>query len=135
MYIKSRSEGFGTEVKRRIMLGTYVLSAGYYDAYYRKGQKVRRLIQEDFVNAFKKVDCLVTPTAPSTAFKAGEKMDDPLQMYLSDIYTTSANLAGIPGISIPCGEDHQGLPIGMQILGPHFGESILLQVADFLEAA
>jgi aspartyl-tRNA(Asn)/glutamyl-tRNA(Gln) amidotransferase subunit A len=133
MYIKSRSEGFGTEVKRRIMLGTYVLSAGYYDAYYRKGQKVRRLIQEDFIKAFEKVDCLITPTAPSTAFKAGEKMDDPLQMYLSDIYTTSANLAGIPGISIPCGEDHQGLPIGMQILGPHFSETILLQAADFLE--
>ena len=133
MYIKSRSEGFGTEVKRRIMLGTYVLSAGYYDAYYRKGQKVRRLIQEDFTKAFEKVDCLITPTSPSTAFKAGEKMNDPLQMYLSDIYTTSANLAGIPGISIPCGEDHQGLPIGLQILGPHFGESTLLRVADFLE--
>jgi len=135
MYIKSRSRGFGAEVKRRIMLGTYVLSAGYYDAYYRKGQKVRRLIQKDFLNAFEKVDCLITPTAPSTAFKAGEKMNDPLQMYLSDIYTTSANLAGIPGISIPCGEDHQGLPIGIQILGPHFGEAILLRVADFLEAA
>jgi len=133
MYIKSRSEGFGTEVKRRIMLGTYVLSAGYYDAYYRKGQKVRRLIQEDFIKAFAKVDCLITPTSPSTAFKAGEKMNDPLQMYLSDIYTTSANLAGIPGISVPCGEDHQGLPIGLQILGPHFGESALLRVADFLE--
>jgi aspartyl-tRNA(Asn)/glutamyl-tRNA(Gln) amidotransferase subunit A len=128
MYIKSRSEGFGTEVKRRIMLGTYVLSAGYYDAYYRKGQKVRRLITK----AFAKVDCLITPTSPSTAFKAGEKMNDPLQMYLSDIYTTSANLAGIPGISVPCGEDHQGLPIGLQILSPHFKESTLLRVADFL---
>jgi len=135
MYIKSRSEGFGTEVKRRIMLGTYVLSAGYYDAYYRKGQKVRRLIQDDFIKAFEKVDCLITPIAPSTAFKAGEKMNDPLQMYLSDIYTTSANLAGIPGISIPCGEDRKGLPIGMQILGPHFGEPVLLRVADFLETA
>jgi aspartyl-tRNA(Asn)/glutamyl-tRNA(Gln) amidotransferase subunit A len=133
MYIRSRSEGFGTEVKRRIMLGTYVLSAGYYDAYYRKGQKVRRLIQEDFIKAFKKVDCLITPTSPSTAFKAGDKMDDPLQMYLSDIYTTSANLAGIPGISIPCGVDHQELPIGLQILGPQFGETVLLRVADFLE--
>jgi aspartyl-tRNA(Asn)/glutamyl-tRNA(Gln) amidotransferase subunit A len=135
MYVQSRSEGFGSEVKRRIMLGTYVLSAGYYDAYYRKGQKVRRLIQEDFTEAFKEVDCLITPTSPSTAFKAGEKMDDPLQMYLSDIYTTSANLAGIPGISVPCGEDRQGLPIGLQILGPHFGEAVLLRVADFLETA
>jgi len=135
MYSKSRSEGFGAEVKRRIMLGTYVLSAGYYDAYYRKGQKVRRLIKEDFDHAFQSVDCLLTPTSPSTSFKAGDKMDDPLQMYLSDIYTTSVNLAGIPGISIPCGTDHQGLPIGMQILGPHFGESTILKVADFFETA
>lgn len=134
MYTKSRSEGFGAEVKRRIMLGTYVLSAGYYDAYYRKGQKVRRLIQEDFFNAFRKVDCLITPTSPTTAFKAGEKVDDPLQMYLSDIYTTSANLAGIPGISIPCGKDRQGLPIGLQILGKHFDEATILRVADFLES-
>jgi aspartyl-tRNA(Asn)/glutamyl-tRNA(Gln) amidotransferase subunit A len=135
MYIKSRSAGFGTEVKRRIMLGTYVLSAGYYDAYYRKGQKVRRLIKEDFDKAFMHVDCLIAPTSPSTSFKAGDKMDDPLHMYLSDIYTTSVNLAGIPGVSIPCGEDHLGLPIGMQILGPHFGESTILRVADFLETA
>jgi len=135
MYSKSRSEGFGSEVKRRIMLGTYVLSAGYYDAYYRKGQKVRRLIREDFLTAFKSFDCLVTPTSPTTAFKAGEKADDPLKMYLSDIYTTSANLAGIPGISIPCGTDHQGLPIGLQILGRHFDESTILKVADFLESA
>jgi aspartyl-tRNA(Asn)/glutamyl-tRNA(Gln) amidotransferase subunit A len=135
MYVKSRSEGFGAEVKRRIMLGTYVLSAGYYDAYYRKGQKVRRLIKEDFDRAFTKVDCLIAPASPSTAFKAGDKMDDPLQMYLSDIYTTSMNLAGIPGITIPCGEDHQGLPIGLQILGPQFGEPAILQVADFLETA
>jgi aspartyl-tRNA(Asn)/glutamyl-tRNA(Gln) amidotransferase subunit A len=133
MYVQSRSEGFGAEVKRRIMLGTYVLSSGYYDAYYRKGQKVRRLIKQDFDNAFQNVDCLITPTAPSTAFKAGEKANDPLQMYLSDIYTTSANLAGIPGISIPCGNDHQGLPIGLQILGPQFGEETILRVADFLE--
>ena len=133
MYVRSRSEGFGAEVKRRIMLGTYVLSSGYYDAYYRKGQKVRRLIKQDFDNAFQQVDCLITPTAPSTAFKAGEKANDPLQMYLSDIYTTSANLAGIPGISIPCGNDHQGLPIGLQILGPQFGEETILRVADFLE--
>ena len=133
IYIKSRSKGFGAEVKRRIMLGTYVLSAGYYDAYYRKGQKVRRLIKEDFDKAFKQVDCLIAPTSPTTSFKAGDKMDDPLQMYLSDIYTTSINLAGIPGMSIPCGQDHQGLPIGMQILGPQFGESAILRVADFLE--
>jgi aspartyl-tRNA(Asn)/glutamyl-tRNA(Gln) amidotransferase subunit A len=135
MYVKSRSEGFGSEVKRRIMLGTYVLSAGYYDAYYRKGQKVRRLIQQDFFDAFKSYDCLVTPTSPTTAFKAGEKLDDPLKMYLSDIYTTSANLAGIPGISIPCGSDHLGLPIGIQILGRQFDESTILKVADFLESA
>jgi aspartyl-tRNA(Asn)/glutamyl-tRNA(Gln) amidotransferase subunit A len=133
MYVNSRTEGFGPEVKRRIMLGTYVLSAGYYDAYYRKGQKVRRLIKEDFDHAFAKVDCLITPTSPSTAFKAGEKTDDPLQMYLSDVYTTSANLAGIPGISIPCGTDHQGLPIGLQILGKQFDEATILRVADFLE--
>ena len=135
MYVKSRSEGFGSEVKRRIMLGTYVLSAGYYDAYYRKGQKVRRLIQNDFIEAFRNYDCLVTPTSPTTAFKAGEKSSDPLKMYLSDIYTTSANLAGIPGISIPCGMDHQGLPIGLQILGRQFDEATILKVADFLESA
>lgn len=133
MYTKSRSEGFGAEVKRRIMLGTYVLSAGYYDAYYLKGQKVRRLIQDDFNRVFRDVDCLVTPTSPSTAFKAGEKADDPLQMYLSDVYTTSANLAGIPGISIPCGQDKQGLPIGLQVLGKHFDEGTILRVADFVE--
>ena len=133
MYTKSRSEAFGDEVKRRIMLGTYVLSAGYYDAYYRKGQKVRRLIKEDFDKAFQEVDCLITPTSPTTAFKIGEKVDDPLTMYLSDIYTVSANLAGIPGISIPCGKDHQGLPIGLQILGKQFDEVTILGVADFLE--
>lgn len=135
MYVKSRSEGFGAEVKRRIMLGTYVLSAGYYDAYYKKGQKVRRLVQEDFVHVFRDVDCLVTPTSPTTAFKAGEKVDDPLKMYLSDIYTTSANLAGIPGISVPCGTDRQRLPIGLQILGRQFDEATILKVADFLESA
>lgn len=135
MYTDSRTQGFGAEVKRRIMLGTYVLSAGYYDAYYRKAQKVRRLIQQDFDRAFTKVDCLITPTSPTTAFKAGEKTDDPLQMYLSDIYTTSANLAGIPGISIPCGVNHQGLPLGLQILGRQFDEATILRVADFLESA
>ncbi len=133
MYTKSRSEGFGAEVKRRIMLGTYVLSAGYYDAHYRKAQKVRRLIQKDFFDAFKKVDCLITPISPTTAFKFGEKVDDPLQMYLSDIYTVSANLAGIPGISVPAGVDSQNLPIGLQLLGKQFDESTLLKVADFLE--
>ena len=135
MYVRSRSEGFGAEVKRRIMLGTYVLSAGYYEAYYGKGQKVRRLIKEDFDRAFAQVDCLVTPTAPTTAFQAGEKADDPLQMYLSDVYTVSANLAGIPGISIPCGVDKRGLPIGFQVFGRQFDESMILRVAAFLEAA
>ncbi|MBI5216835.1 MAG: Asp-tRNA(Asn)/Glu-tRNA(Gln) amidotransferase subunit GatA [Ignavibacteriae bacterium] len=133
MYTKSRSEGFGSEVKRRIMLGTYVLSAGYYDAYYRKAQRVRRLIKQDFDNAFKEVDCLLTPVSPTTAFKFGEKMEDPLQMYLSDIYTVSANLAGIPGLSLPCGNDHQGLPIGLQLLGKQFDEGTILRVGDFLE--
>jgi aspartyl-tRNA(Asn)/glutamyl-tRNA(Gln) amidotransferase subunit A len=133
MYTRSRSEGFGPEVKRRIMLGTYVLSAGYYDAYYRKAQKVRRLIQKDFLDAFQVVDCIITPSSPSTAFRLGERLEDPLQMYLSDIYTVSANLAGIPGISVPVGVDHQQLPIGLQILGKQFDESTLLKVADFLE--
>jgi aspartyl-tRNA(Asn)/glutamyl-tRNA(Gln) amidotransferase subunit A len=132
MYTKSRSEGFGAEVKRRIMLGTYVLSAGYYDAYYGKAQKVRRLIQKDFFDAFASVDCLLTPTTPSTAFRLGDKTDDPLQMYLSDIYTVSANLAGIPAVSVPCGVDHQKLPIGVQILGKQFDESTILKVADVL---
>ena len=134
MYVKSRTEGFGEEVKRRIMLGTYVLSSGYYDAYYRKAQQVRRLIQNDFFEAYKKVDCLLTPISPTTAFKLGEKMDDPLQMYLSDIYTVSANLAGIPGMSIPAGVDKNGLPIGVQLLGNQFDESTILKVGDFLES-
>ena len=133
MYVRSRSEGFGEEVKRRIMLGTYVLSSGYYDAYYRKAQQVRRLIQNDFTEAFKHVDCLVTPISPTSAFKLGEKMDDPLQMYLNDIYTVSANLAGIPGMSIPAGTDKDGLPIGIQLLGKQFDEATILNVGDFLE--
>ncbi len=133
MYTKSRSEGFGNEVKRRIMLGTYVLSSGYYDAYYKKGQKVRNLIKQDFDNVFREVDCIIGPTSPTTAFKLGEKMDDPLQMYLNDIYTVSANLAGIPAISIPCGFDKHHLPMGLQILGKHFDETTILKVADFLE--
>ena len=130
MYKNSRSEGFGKEVKRRIMLGTYVLSAGYYDAYYRKAQKVRRLIKRDFDEAFKQVDVILTPTTPTTAFKIGEKSDDPLQMYLSDIYTTSANLSGIPGISIPIGKDSQNLPIGLQLLANQFEEEKLFQAAN-----
>jgi aspartyl-tRNA(Asn)/glutamyl-tRNA(Gln) amidotransferase subunit A len=133
-YVSSRA-GAGKEVKRRIMLGTYVLSAGYYDAYYRKAQKVRRLIQKDFLDAFREVDCILMPTAPTTAFRFGDKTDDPLQMYLSDIYTVSANLSGMPGISIPCGKDHQGLPIGVQLVGKQFDEGIILKVADFLESA
>ena len=132
-YVKSRSEGFGPEVKRRIMLGTYVLSAGYYDAYYRKAQRVRRLIQKDFHDAFRSVDCVLMPTAPTTAFHFGEKTEDPLQMYLSDIYTVSANLAGVPAISVPFGHDGKGLPIGVQLVGKQFDEATILKAADFLE--
>jgi aspartyl-tRNA(Asn)/glutamyl-tRNA(Gln) amidotransferase subunit A len=133
MYLNSRTEGFGKEVKRRIMLGTYVLSSGYYDAYYRKAQKVRRLIKEDFDNAFKQVDLLITPTTPTVAFKIGEKSDDPLQMYLSDIYTTSANLAGIPGMSIPIGKNSENLPIGLQILSQQFEEEKIFQLAKHIQ--
>ncbi len=130
MYVNSRTEGFGDEVKRRIMLGTYVLSSGYYDAYYRKAQKVRRLIRDDFIKAFEEVDLILTPTTPSTAFKIGEKTKDPLEMYLGDIYTTSANLAGIPGINIPIGKERGGLPIGMQLMANHFEEEKLLQFSS-----
>jgi len=133
MYTKSRSEGFGKEVKRRIMLGTYVLSAGYYDAYYKKAQQVRRLIQEDFKNAFNEVDIILAPTTPTTAFEIGEKTDDPLQMYLGDIYTTSANLAGITGINIPIGLDRNGLPIGMQLMANQFEEDKLLSFVKRIE--
>ncbi len=133
MYKSSRSEGFGSEVKRRIMLGTYVLSAGYYDAYYRKAQKVRRIIKQDFDEAFKIVDIILTPTSPTTAFKIGEKTTDPLEMYLSDIYTTSANLAGIPGISIPAAKSSNGLPIGMQLLANQFKELDLLKMSYFIQ--
>lgn len=133
MYKASRSEGFGPEVKRRIMLGTYVLSHGYYDEYYIKAQKVRRLIKENFEEAFKKVDVILTPTTPTTAFKLGEKFSDPLEMYLNDIYTTPANLAGIPGLNIPIGKDSQGLPVGTQLLANQFNEQILLQAARFIE--
>ena len=135
MYVRSRSEGFGAEVKRRIMLGTYVLSAGYFEAYYRKAQKVRRLIQEDFLNAFTTVHCMLMPTAPTTAFALGEKMHDPLAMYLSDIYTVSAKLAGVPAISVPWRSDRNGLPIGVQVLGRHFDEGTVLKVGDYLEAS
>ena len=128
-YMLSREEGFGPEVKRRIMLGTYVLSAGYYDAYYLKAQKVRTLIKKDFDEAFNKCDAIITPTAPTTAFKIGEKTQDPLQMYLSDIYTISVNLAGVPALSLPCGFDSHGLPIGMQIIGKRFDESTILNIA------
>ncbi len=133
MYKSSRSEGFGNEVKRRIMLGTYVLSAGYYDAYYRKAQKVRRLIKNDFDNAFNEVDIILAPTSPTTAFKIGEKSDDPLEMYLSDIYTTSANLAGIPGINIPIAKSPNGLPIGLQLLSNQFDELNLLKMAYHIQ--
>jgi aspartyl-tRNA(Asn)/glutamyl-tRNA(Gln) amidotransferase subunit A len=135
MYRSSRDEGFGAEVKRRIMLGTYALSAGYYDAYYLKAQKVRTLLTRDFEDAFKQVDAIVTPTSPTAAFKLGEKVDDPLAMYLADIYTVTADLAGIPGISIPCGATKEKLPIGMQILGKHFAEATILRVAHAFEQA
>ena len=129
MYTRTRAIGFGTEVKRRIMIGTYALSAGYYDAYYLKAQKVRTLIKEDFENAFAQVDVLVTPTAPTTAFKAGEKITDPLSMYLNDLMTIPVNLAGLPGISVPCGFDSKGLPIGLQLIGKVLREDQLFQVA------
>ncbi len=133
MYMKTREEGFGAEVKRRIMLGTYVLSSGYYDAYYAKAQKVRTLLKRDFSDAFEKCDVILTPTSPTTAFKLGEKSDDPLAMYLSDIYTASANLAGIPGISVPCGLSGEGLPIGLQLVGKHWSENVLLNLANVYE--
>ncbi len=134
MYAKTRSEGFGAEVKRRIMLGTYALSSGYYDAYYRKASQVRTLITRDFKEAFERCDVLATPVSPTAAFKIGEKVADPLQMYLSDIFTISTNLAGIPGLSMPCGLTGGRLPIGVQLLGRHFGEETMLQVAYALEA-
>ena len=135
MYRRTRDAGFGAEVKRRIMLGTYVLSAGYYDAYYLKAQRVRSLLARDFEQAFATVDAIVTPTTPTPAFKLGEKADDPLAMYLADIFTVTADLAGIPGISIPCGKSQEGLPIGMQILGKHFDEATVLRVAHVAEHA
>lgn len=135
MYWKTRGAGFGAEVKRRIVLGTYVLSAGYYDAYYLKGQKVRALIAQDFRKAFAQVDVVVSPTSPVPPFKLGERADDPLQMYLADIYTVTASLAGLPGISVPCGLIGGKLPVGLQIVGPAFGEAKVLQLAHAFEQA
>jgi aspartyl-tRNA(Asn)/glutamyl-tRNA(Gln) amidotransferase subunit A len=135
MYRKSRDEGFGAEVKRRIILGTYALSAGYYDAYYLKAQKVRTLLSQDFDEAFAKVDAIVTPTTPTPAFKLGEKTDDPLAMYLADIYTVTADLVGIPGISVPCGNSKEGLPIGLQVFARHFQEGTMIRVAHAVEHA
>jgi aspartyl-tRNA(Asn)/glutamyl-tRNA(Gln) amidotransferase subunit A len=135
MYRKTREEGFGPEVKRRIMLGTYVLSAGYYDAYYRKAQQVRTLIKNDFLKAFERCDAFITPTAPTPAFALGEKVDDPLAMYLNDIYTVTANLAGVPGINVPCGLSSERLPIGFQLVGPYWSEPTLLKLAHAYEQA
>lgn len=135
MYFKTREDGFGEEVKRRIMLGTYVLSSGYYDAYYSKAQKVRALVKQDYINAFTKCDAILTPTSPTVAFKIGERVSDPLAMYLSDIYTVSANLAGVPAISIPCGVSGEGLPIGTQLTGDFWSEATLFNLANSYENA
>ena len=135
MYRKTRDEGFGPEVKRRIMLGTYVLSAGYYDAYYRKAQQVRALLKEDFRKAFEKCDAIITPTSPTPAFPIGEKVDDPLAMYLNDVYTVTANLAGVPGLNVPCGLSSNHLPIGFQLLGPYWSETTLFNLAHAYETA
>ncbi|MGB2599288.1 MAG: Asp-tRNA(Asn)/Glu-tRNA(Gln) amidotransferase subunit GatA [Candidatus Omnitrophota bacterium] len=134
LYIGSRNEGFGVEAKRRVLLGTYALSKGYYEAYYLKAQKVRTKIADDFREAFKKCDCILTPTSPTTAFKIGERMDDPLKMYLSDIFTIPANLAGLPAISIPCGMDRNDLPVGLQLTAKPFAEEVLIQVAHAFES-
>ncbi len=133
MYRRTRDHGFGVEVKRRIMLGTYALSAGYYDAYYLKAQRVRTLLTRDFEQAFERVDAIITPTSPTPAFKLGERTDDPLAMYLADIYTVTADLVGVPGISVPCGQSREGLPIGLQILGKHFDEPTVLRLAHAYE--
>jgi len=135
MYEKTRAQGFGAEVKRRIMIGTYVLSHGYYDAYYIKAQRIRRLIAQDFAEAFKQCDVIMGPTSPTTAFKLGEKGDDPVQMYLSDIYTIAVNLAGLPGMSIPCGFGENNLPVGLQIIGNYFDEARMLNVAHQYQLA
>ncbi|MGC8846858.1 MAG: amidase family protein, partial [Candidatus Hydrogenedens sp.] len=133
MYKRTRSEGFGPEVQRRILLGTYVLSSGYYDAYYLKAQKVRKLITQDFEKAFQKCDVIIGPTSPTPAFRFGEKIQNPLEMYLSDIYTISVNLSALPAISVPCGLTQSGLPVGLQFIGKHFDEEYLLQVAHLYE--
>jgi aspartyl-tRNA(Asn)/glutamyl-tRNA(Gln) amidotransferase subunit A len=133
MYTRTRDEGFGAEVKRRIMLGTYVLSSGYYDAYYGRAQRVRTLIERDFRAAFESCDVIASPVSPTVAFPLGAKVDDPLAMYLTDIYTITANLAGVPGISVPCGLS-EGLPVGLQLLAPHFGEGTLFRTARAVEA-
>ena len=133
MYSRTRDEGFGPEVKRRIMLGTYVLSAGYYDAFYLKAQQVRTLLRRDYEQAFERVDVIAMPTSPTPPFRLGEKTGDPLQMYLADVFTVSANLAGLPGISVPCGFSSDGLPIGFQLMGRMFDEATLLRVADAYE--
>ena len=135
MYENTRSAGFGDEVKRRVMVGTYVLSAGYYDAYYIKAQKVRTLIAQDFAKAYEKCDVLLTPTTPTPAFGIGEKLDDPLSMYLNDVFTVTANLAGLPGISVPAGLSANGLPLGLQLIGKSFDEETLLRTAGVLEEA
>jgi aspartyl-tRNA(Asn)/glutamyl-tRNA(Gln) amidotransferase subunit A len=135
MYRETRDAGFGNEVKRRIILGTFVLSSGYYDAYYLKAQKVRTLIKQDFEKALAQVDVIASPTSPTPPFRLGEKSSDPLAMYLSDIFTITANLAGIPGISLPCGKTENGLPIGLQLLGKHFDESTLLRIGHAFETA
>jgi aspartyl-tRNA(Asn)/glutamyl-tRNA(Gln) amidotransferase subunit A len=135
MYRNTRGEGFGAECKRRIMLGTYVLSAGYYDAYYLRAQRVRSLIAQDFNRAFTEVDAVVAPVSPFPAFRLGEKSNDPLQMYLSDIYTITGSLAGIPCMSVPCGRTAEGLPVGMQILTTHFNEACMFRLADAFERA
>jgi aspartyl-tRNA(Asn)/glutamyl-tRNA(Gln) amidotransferase subunit A len=135
MYSHSRDEGFGAEVKRRILLGTYALSAGYYDAYYLKALQVRRLLAEEYLRAFTEVDAIVTPTSPIPAFKIGEKADDPLAMYLADIYTVTASLAGICGVTVPCGKTQAGLPVGMQVLAAHLKEGTAFRVARAVEAA
>jgi aspartyl-tRNA(Asn)/glutamyl-tRNA(Gln) amidotransferase subunit A len=134
MYTSSRSEGFGAEAKRRILLGTYSLSSGYYDAYYLKAQKVRTKIADDFRKAFETCDCILTPTSPNTAFKIGERMDDPLQMYLSDVFTIPANLAGLPAVSVPCGMGENDMPVGLQIMAPPFGEEVLIKAAHAFES-
>ena len=135
MYENTRGEGFGAEVRRRVLIGTYVLSAGYYDAYYVKAQKVRTLIARDFKKAFETVDVILTPTAPSAAFAIGEKMDDPIAMYLNDVFTVPASLAGLPAISVPAGLDPQGLPLGLQLIGRPFDEETVLRAAEALETA